>query len=523
MILIQGVRLGFQLTILLTALFFQMIQPQFISLEVLQPIYLLLMISFFINGNYLFFLEQSLRHWSITGVLFVAEALFVTLLVYYVQINQSLFLFLYLVNIILCGFVFGKRGAFFLAFITSIAFNFSLILGPELRGQTLVFTVVLNNLSFFAIAALSGVLSEQLDFMGVKLKEHARDLRDLQQLNRMIVDNLGTGLVTVDPSGTIVLANPSLYRILEKSRSLVGDSIDCLFPKISEKIKGALRHEERLEVRQFEEFFETDQGDKRILDITASFVNREDNEKDHTILLIQDLTQLRKMEFAVRQSEKLAAVGQLAAGIAHEIRNPLASISGSIQFLQANMSNLNSDEKRLMNIMIKEIDRLNKLISEFLEYVRPDKPPEEVVDLGPLLDEILDQLEVSGKTGAVKQKKILEMTSPIMGNRDKLKQVFLNMMINAYQALEQVEDGTVTVHLSEESDWVVVRIQDNGCGMSTETMKRVFEPFHTTKPKGTGLGLAISHKIVESHRGRIHIESELGKGASFILEFPKRM
>jgi two-component system sensor histidine kinase PilS (NtrC family) len=245
----------------------------------------------------------------------------------------------------------------------------------------------------------------------------------------------------------------------------------------------------------------------------------EQNEK-MTLYFVQDLTQQRQLESQVRQSEKLAAVGGLAAGIAHEIRNPLASISGSIELLGSQAQS--EDDKTLMKIILKEIDRLNLLISDFLDYAKPEKNPVDFVSLQNLLTETLNLLEKDPRVqGKVRIQRDLQSSATILGDSQKLQQVLMNMLINAVQATEKISSPQVLVSLTESLDQqVLLRIKDNGCGMSEKTKSKLFEPFYTTKAKGTGLGLAMSHKILQSHRCRIVVESQEGLGTEFLLFFP---
>ncbi|MEK7356580.1 MAG: ATP-binding protein, partial [Bdellovibrionota bacterium] len=216
-------------------------------------------------------------------------------------------------------------------------------------------------------------------------------------------------------------------------------------------------------------------------------------------------------------------VGQLAAGIAHEIRNPLASISGSIQLLGGSFTARQEEEQQLMRIVLREIDRLNNLITEFLDFVRPPTLKDDPVDLNQLIRDVLEMMKFN-KTlrPEVKQVVKLEATSVIAGSRDQLKQAFLNIIINGYQAMNDSAQPELTISTSESGGKVIVKIRDSGCGIDEKGLRKIFEPFHTTKPKGTGLGLAVTHKIIESHEGRIFVESTKGVGTEFTLEFPTR-
>jgi len=528
MLIIEAIRLGFLLVILIVSLVFQVVQPEFVDAGVLFPVFILLSTSFVLNAFYLLFVNEALRIWPLTAILFFIESVFITFLIYYTGINQSIFLFLYLVNIILCGFVFQRKGAIFLAVLTSIQFSLLMIIGPELKGQTLYFAVGLNNLAFFAVAALSGVLSEQLNFMGSALQRQGKDIHALRNLNSLIIENIATGLVTLDDKGLILVGNRAALDILDPiPRELVGRNIETILPGIIERMAslGTLPQDRASE--RFDHQYKEPGGEKLVLEVMASALLLDGTTSGY-ILTFQDLTKVRRLEFQVRQSEKMAAVGQLAAGIAHEIRNPLASISGSIQLLGGSFTGRQEDEQRLMKIVLREIDRLNNLITEFLDFVRPDTLKDEPVDLNGLVAEVCELIKLNkALRPEVKQVLTLNAKNQIGGHRDKLKQAFMNIIINAYHAMNDVADPILEIStVDKPSDGpgaepkVLVKIKDHGCGIDEVGLRKIFEPFHTTKPKGTGLGLAVTHKIIENHGGRIFVESVKGVGTEFILEFP---
>lgn len=524
MLIIEAVRLAFLSAILGITLIFQSFQPGFINFEVLLPTYLLLGAGFILNAFYLLFLQQCLRIWATTAFLFFFDSFFITGLIYATGLSQSIFLFLYLVNIILCGFVFQRRGALVLALWTSILFSFLLVLGPDIKGQTLFFAVGLNNIAFFSVAFLSGILSEQLNFMGSELKERGRDLIALKNLNRLIIENMATGLVTVDNSGMVLQSNQSAREILDLgSRNLVGHPVDDLIPGLFDQLKQINFADPRIRSTKFDWMYKTPEQQKQILETIVSPLKSEEGVLTGFVLTFQDLTKVRRLEFAVRQSEKLAAVGQLAAGIAHEIRNPLASISGSIQLLQTSFGGAQAEEKKLMQIVLREIDRLNNLITEFLDYVRPDQQIDNPVDVNALLKEITELIKLNkGLRADTQQILKLEATAKISGHYDKLKQALLNIIINGYQAMNEAEKPVIEISTETKDNHVLIHIRDHGVGIDEKGLRKIFEPFHTTKPKGTGLGLAVTHKIIESHNGKIFVESTKGVGTEFTLEFPAR-
>lgn len=523
MLIIQGVRIGFHLAILVITISFQAFQPDFVNIDVLLPLYLLMAVSFTINALYLIFFERALRFWPATAFQFFFESIFITGLIHYTGVNQSIFLFLFLVNIILCGFVFLRRGAVILSLWTSVLFSGLMIFGPDLRGQALFFAVGINNLAFFAVAALSGFLSEQLNFMGKSLQAQGRDIRALRHLNSLIIDNIATGLMTLDEAGVVLQANRSALGIFDRSaKDVVHHDIESVLPGLVDRIRAFSLAQGANNSERFDFVYRDPNGDKLTLEMIVSALPA-DSEIGGYVITFQDLTRFRRLEYQMRQSEKMAAVGQLAAGIAHEIRNPLASISGSIQLLRSSFSVRQEDESRLMTIVLKEIDRLNNLITEFLDFVKPTPLKEDPIDINGLVKDILELLKLNqGLRADVVQVLNLNAQQEIAGDRDKLKQALLNIIINAYQAMGDVVEPQLNISSIDRGDLVILKIRDKGCGIDEVGLRKIFEPFHTTKPKGTGLGLAVVHKIVENHGARIFVESAKGVGTEFTLEFPKR-
>jgi two-component system, NtrC family, sensor histidine kinase PilS len=524
MLAIEAIRLGFLLVIFGVAIVIQAVQPEFVNAEVLLPVFVLMSVAFTLNGIYLVFFEEALKVWVATAVLFVFESIFITNLIYYTGVNQSIFLFLYLVNIILCGFVFQRRGALVLALWTSILFSFLMIIGPELKGQNLYFAVGLNNLAFFAVAALAGFLSEQLNFMGSKLQRQGKDLVALKNINSLIIENIATGLLTVDSEGVILVSNRAALDILDPlPRDLVGRSIAEVLPGVLDKARRLGTSSDARLAERFDHTLNDSNGERVLLEIIVSALPAE-NSIAGFILTFQDLTKVRRLEFQMRQAEKMAAVGSLAAGIAHEIRNPLASISGSIQLLGGSFTGRQEDEQRLMNIVLREIDRLNNLITEFLDFVRPDTLKDNPIDVNELIRDVCEMAKLNKSLRSeVQQDLRLSAEQIIGGDRDKLKQALLNMVINAYQAMNESAQPVLTISTFDEGKKVKIKLRDTGCGIDEKGLRKIFEPFHTTKPKGTGLGLAVTHKIIQNHGGVVFVESEKGKGTEFVLEFPAKL
>lgn len=518
-LLVHAIRTAFLIAILLVSVIYQIRLGNFLDVEIWLPVYGVLLTNFLFNSVYLFFFDhlKSRGYWS--GALFALDTLAVTLLIYFTGTGQSLFMFLYLVNLILASLVFDKESTWILAIWTSICFSSLLIISPEISGQSLYFSLSVNNIAFVAVTLLSGRLTEQLSQAGSRLQEAQSDLLVLQNLNESIVNNITTGIVVVSRTGFVQFFNPPFSQIFDGTyfqQSKVSDIVPELDWPWETLVGNESLPFERREIR-----IQREGGGTKILEVVATRLRDAENKLKGWLLLFDDRTDLKLLEENMRQKEKLAAVGQLAAGIAHEIRNPLASISGSIQLMLSNPGERAEEDLKLMRIVDKEINRLNGLITEFLEYVRPESKVSIPVNLNALAREVLEGIQFNSKIRKdVEQKTRLLAKCDILGNRDKLKQALLNFVINAYQAMDKTEHPVLEVVTQDQEDKVVLVIRDNGCGIKKENLHRIFEPFHTTKPQGTGLGLAVTHKILEAHEARVHVESEVNEGTRFVIEFP---
>jgi two-component system sensor histidine kinase PilS (NtrC family) len=242
---------------------------------------------------------------------------------------------------------------------------------------------------------------------------------------------------------------------------------------------------------------------------------------DGEIVIFQDLTRVVEMEERLRRSERLGAVGQLAAGLAHELRNPLASLSGAVELLAADLPKEDESHRRLGGIVRRETARLNRLVSDFLEYAKPEQGGAQVVDVDALLGEVRDLFCV-GDHAEIELEMDSEPDLCVLGNPDHLRQATWNLLLNAAQSVPR--DGCIRVRAGRTGwsgrDWVEVRVIDNGCGIRPDVLERIFEPFYTTKPKGTGLGLATVHRIVEAHGGQISVKSDPEVGTEIHMLLP---
>lgn len=507
-LIVELARVSLFVLILAISVISSLFQEGFVNWSVLGPFYAILTLAFLFHIVWFSFWDKLLTRPRLLFLGFVIDSFLISVLIYYSGINQSLFLFLHLVNILLAGIACRGVGAITLALFTSIFFSGAALFSPEMKALNFFFLLALNNIAFFSVAGLSGYLSEQLQTVGTELKKTGLSLRSAQELNEVLVENIPGGMISFTTSGEIVRANAMATQVLGIA-NLLEQTWTGLFPNLSSM--GSFRGDVK---------YHSPENEEKILGMALSQIYSPELQAQLNIALFEDLTKVRQLEYAARQNEKLAAIGGLAAGIAHEIRNPLAGISGSIELLSQNVSS--DDDRKLMKIILREIDRLNNLITEFLDYSRPEVPPTDPVDLSSLLNEVLDSMAHNNQVRAdVKQIREYNGSLKILGRRDKLKQAFLNIILNSYQAMNDSSSPQLVVKALVQDKDIELRIRDTGSGMTETTRRKMFEPFHTTKPKGTGLGLAVTHKILEGHGAKVFVESEVGVGTEFVLTFPK--
>jgi two-component system sensor histidine kinase PilS (NtrC family) len=407
--------------------------------------------------------------------------------------------------------------SFDLGFISLSALGFFASLGTSIMnlsayqaGSTQsILSLTLFNLSYLAVIVISGQLKEEIFNLRSDLNITQKKWKSQAEFSKTLVEKMPLGLLVTHQNNEIALKNSFLSERLKLS--------DFELRHLVEKL--SLRQQFDGRSQSDFEFENPHSLDRIIYQLDRTHYYDEEIEEELSLLLIKDVTEVRQLENQLKQKEKLAAVGQLAAGIAHEIRNPLAGISGSIQMLTED--ELAPDQKKLMNIVLKEIDRLNNLITEFLDYAKPEKKPDQIVDLKSLIEDTVLSLKSHKEIKPSLSWKLDLNSKNIYGFSDKLRQAFLNILINAIQAMKDIAEPVIKILISQDAHFVVLSIQDNGVGMTAETQKKMFEPFHTTKLKGTGLGLAITHKILESHSAQIIIKSELNKGTEFKIKFPQ--
>lgn len=518
--LTEWLRIAILSAAFLFAILFQILEKGFIFPSFWNGIYALFAFNMVFHFAYVLNLHNVTLRRSFGRVIAGVDLALIAGALAIVGYTHSIFLLLFLANIILTGVYLGWRSAGVITLLSAAVFNIIVASNSDMAGTNLSQIVVLYNGSFFLIGVLSGFVHSEFYRVGETLEAQKEDIKSLQDINQLIVDNIGSGLLVLDTKSRITKANRAAAKILGDI-SLVDKRMTEVIPGLFDKLGSASRTEGS--ISRFEVGHLNYNGEKMVIEALVSPLVRRPYGVQGQVVLLQNLTEVKNLEQSLRHVEKMAAIGAMAAGIAHEIRNPLASISGSIQLLAGSMKPEAEDDKKLAAIMVKEIDRLNRLVAEFLEFVKPPMKIEDPVQVSELLQETLGILKNNPQLSkSVRLEVNLKAKTSVLGDYDKLKQAFLNIIMNAYQALEKKTDGHIKIETADVNDLMIVKITDNGSGMSRETLSRIFVPFFTTKTKGTGLGLAITHKIFESHEANLKVESELNEGTKFIIEFKQR-
>jgi two-component system sensor histidine kinase PilS (NtrC family) len=379
--------------------------------------------------------------------------------------------------------------------------------------KTLQAIIFVNLFAFLAVAYLAGLLTAKLRQVGVQLKNTSGALESLQVLHENIIHSISSGLITTGLDGRITLVNGAAQRLLERTPAeLVDTPVHKLFldplPNLeSQQAHGEVRFDAPTKFRKT----------VRVRVATLTVPERGDL---GYVYVLDDLTEIRRLEREVRMQDRLAAVGRLAAAIAHEIRNPLTSIAGSVSMLSG-VPEMNEDHRRLLDIVTRESQRLNSIITDFLAYSRTKQYHFDRVDLVQLVEDTLTLMEhrmTAEKTGITIERRFAASQAWTIADGDKIKQVFWNFCENAVRAMKGVQGGgTLAVALeSNGEDWQV-GFTDTGAGMSPQQIEKIFEPFQSNFEGGTGLGLAIVYQIVQAHGGKVWARSKPGQGTTFIL------
>lgn len=462
---------------------------------------------------------------TLTHVQVIWDLLFVTLLILISGSVESVFSFAYLLVIIGASFLLSRRLTIIAAATAAILFGSLLVVQlyqwvPFLKLEKTIADAAFFNaifvhyVAFFLTAILSGTLAERWRRSEAQLQRKNIDYAELERMNRTILAHINSGVMLVNPAGRIRSFNRAASEIAGLSLHEVYDrQLKDIFPGLIPD-DATLAHP----VSRAEGNYTHPAGREMILGYAMTIARDNRGEKLGTLVTFQDLTELKQIEAQLKQSDRLAAIGRLSAGLAHEIRNPLASISGSAQ-LVLESSGLKTDDQRLMGIVVKEAERLNGLLTDFLSFARPQPPLRSEFDFAELIDELVHMLKQDHRFFDITISIEVPRPCPVTLDRQQIWQALWDLSINAAEALQksappkQLQFGAVSDHRLR------IVVEDSGPGIANGIKEQIFEPFFSSKSRGTGLGLATVFAIADAHRGTVQVEDSPLGGARFVLGF----
>jgi len=534
----------FVLLLIIVVLFFKV--PQFLLLP-------FLIYSFVTLASLLFIaFDLSRTHGLLFNAMVVLQLLLEiaveTGIIYHTGGKDSPFAVLFILTILSASLVYRLIGGVLMGGVSSLAYGFILwseegldfsFKSLQMFSDASFYKAFLYICTFFLVAFISGYLAQKLKVKGEELWSASIELKKIKTDTDEILRHLKSGLITIDTWGRIVYFNRAAEEILGYSEAEVKGR-DCRevfkerMPQLAEKIFQVIRFNQ--EDSRGLLYIDGKNNRKIPIGISTSILGDRKKGVRGVIAIFQDISEVMKLEERIRTADRLAAVGELSAGIAHEIRNPLASISGSVEVLKEELS-LSEENQKLLDLIIKETARLNQILTDFLEYSRIGPSVVSKVELVHLVDEVV---EIATKHSSFQEKISIKKafssdTLYVSGEENQIKQIILNLLVNAMESMEERGGEILITNKSlhqldqfyfngeepEESEWVPVAIIDQGKGMTEEQKEKIFSPFYSTKKDGTGLGLAIVQRLVNTLGGRIEFRSQLGKGSVFVVYFQK--
>lgn len=334
-------------------------------------------------------------------------------------------------------------------------------------------------------------------------------LAQLSAFNERLVSTIPIGIIGVGQDKQIKTINDKAVEIINISKNSV---LFCdyreVLPELVNQIRSSLTDNINIEIRK---------SNNQVIQLLAADIQNENNEDDGFVILLQDLTDQRTLEQELQKSVRLASLGKVAAGVAHELRNPLSSIKGLGKLLQTRFE-IDSQDRQTADVLVAEIDRLNRSIGELLDYAKPQEIELSKINLKESIEKAVQLVQFDAESLGINID-VLENKEDVFvkGNSDKLNQVFLNLLLNSVQAIHH-ENGLISIEYDRVDNNVIVTVTDNGLGVDSSILDKVFDPYFTTKNEGTGLGLSMCSKIIEEHGGEIKISSDKGQGCSISIE-----
>lgn len=483
------------------------------------PIILSLFIAVFLSIlNFPLF--KILKYRLAIYIQLLLDIIIITILVYFSGGIESSFYFLYILPIIVSSIFLTKRDTIYIATLSYIVFGvlsnlmyleiipiYHQISMPDISRGKFIYNMLMSFFAFSSIALISSYYFEKIRRTGAELKNVQDNLKDLILLNNTVFEKMENGFITCDSDGTVISYN-------EKSKDLLKlNSSSNIFELLFEDSDL----EEIIKVSQLNsKYYLEKKVNNLILGISVSFIEKIYAFDKLFVFIITDLTEKRQIEQRLKEKEHLALIGEMSAGIAHEIRNPLASISGSVQFLKKELK-LDTENKKLMNIIVKESNRLSKSVEEFLDFTKTTPLKKSEFNLSSLLDDIIDLIGFINKE--INLIKKYNKKNFIYADRKKINQLIWNLINNSVKALSGKGNVEISIYLNDNN--INLSIKDNGIGIEKGELSKIFVPFYSKFSSGIGLGMAIVKRIADEHDLEIKMNSKKNIGTEVIVCFKK--
>lgn len=422
---------------------------------------------------------------------------------------------LYFIPVIISAFNFGFKGAVLVSLIVSSIYSPYLVLSLGFRIEAL--KEFLDIVLFFAVGIITGTLVEKKNIAFLSLDNQLKQYIYLEKYTNSIIDSIKNGVVAVNNDMLITSINPGTKAIFNIDNDCIGQSfldIFYSFEIIEDNINSAINENTIIENIEVDLKVENSEKSLKVSIFPLNYLNINKG----VVIIFEDITQLKKIQKQVQRNDRLASVGQLATGIAHEIRNPLAIIKMIDQTMKIELKD-NKEAVEELEIIDEEVERANKVIKSLMEFGKQNKSKKEYCSLNTVMDEVLtivNKYVIQHGVSVEFEKSELPYTSL---DKDELKQAFINIIFNAVDAMQAGGKLIITTDI-DQNKWIKISFKDNGAGIDEKDLEQIFNPFFTTKDEGTGLGLPIVHKIIEEHGGIINVNSKSGEGTTFEVLFP---
>jgi two-component system sensor histidine kinase PilS (NtrC family) len=505
----------------------------------IDPFFFLIGLTYALTAVYSLLLRHAEQHHWLVDVQLAVDVVIVSALIHLTGGVASLFSTLYTLPIIAASTVRSLRGGLMVGVLSSVLYTglvsaqylgtpaLPVVAGAEVLQppRVALYTAGLNVFGFIAVAALSGYLSEGLQRAGQKLEQASNRIADLQAFSEYAINSLASGLTTIDLAGNVLTMNRAGEAIIgiDAAQALGRPAQRVL--QLPAQFDGMFGPREgRPPLPRVEYLFTHEDGRRIELGVSTAVLMTPRGESGF-VITFQDVTEARRLEREARMQQRLAAVGEMAAGIAHEIRNPLASMSGSIQILRQELP-LTGEQAQLMDIVLRESERLNETIRSFLAYARPQRNAAARLDVRNVVTDTATLLQNSPER---RERHVIEVGVPdepvwCVADESQLRQVVWNLATNGLRAMP--EGGRLSLLVEsccEESDaagQVTLEVRDEGVGIAPDQLEEILHPFRGGFSRGTGLGLSIVHRIVSDYGGELQVTSQPGSGTTVTVKLP---